>query len=312
MGLERKKPREPTTKALERKKSRVLILAKNHLERRESKRVMKTNIASDRRMGNLSDKSDTREVNIETVAKLFSSCEGTNAASVIKDYIKKMPAGETSVPIADLIDLTLRSNSELELTVAQRALADEIVNGSIEENLHRRDNYLNLLLFLLFYACYLFVVYSSNAPPSMAYDIQNAMEEQLLMKGGLPVEPFGSKDAIFEWVDDKVLPLFADPACGNGRCDAPVEHWQWGHSGCMADCGYYQEKTNTSLKIKVNFSKHMMLGEWSEDDWRTISWDLCSPTTHQSLCAYNQSQDRSEGQISRRVGGWQGRFLASV
>ena len=89
----------------------------------------------------------------------------------------------------------------------------------------------------------------------------------------------------------KVLPLFADPVCGNGRCDAPMEYRQWGHSGCMADCGYFGEKTNLSLTIEVNLTKHMLLGVWTEDEWTNVVWDLCSPRTHKALCAYNQSQE---------------------
>ena len=53
----------------------------------------------------------------------------------------------------------------MELTEPERILAEDIVNLSIREQLTRVENYANLIAFVLFYAAYIFVIYSANATP---------------------------------------------------------------------------------------------------------------------------------------------------
>jgi hypothetical protein len=273
----------------------------------------------ERRMGKISERSESRRVSIRYLRQLFNSDKESHEA--LRNFLTEEWDGiEDSVPISKVQGLLGRLN-ECSLSANERQDASDVVHSAIDEQLKRKANYLNLAGFLSFFALYLFVVYSANSSPSQAFNIQNAMEKQLLMEESMPVAPWGNRDNVFGWLDEKVVPLFADPICGNGKCDTPVEHEQWAHSGCMADCGYYGKKTNASLRVEVNFTQHLLLGEWEKDEWTNVVWDICSPTTHQGeairlqsvrthytvltchcspdhartthqgLCAYNRSQE---------------------
>eukprot|EP00935_MAST-01C_sp_MAST-1C-sp1_P001174 g1174.t1 len=282
--------RAMSSAAMRVKEAPVVQRYQSRRDARKSRRDKKREAHCNAQMASLTSRSDMRLVDSDTVTKLFAAEDGTRSERAIRQFNRDLLPGKDEVSIAEVQSL-LKQTEHGALTEPERILAEDIVNLSIREQLTRVENYANLIAFVLFYAAYIFVIYSANATPEMAFDIQNAMETQLLMHGGMPVQPFGSRDQIFHWMHTKIFPLYRDPTCGNGRCDAPVEYKQWGPSGCMADCGYYSEKTNATLNIEVNFTKHLMLGEWTQNEWTNVAWTIDSPVTHQGLSAYNATQE---------------------
>ena len=138
---------------------------------REHKQLVSSTNAMDR----LTTKSAKRTVDTDTVAMLFAANEDEKSEQVISAFKKQLPEEQDEVDMQEVSELLKQSEDE-KLTEAEKTLAEEIVNGQIHEQLLRKENYCEVLMFIIFYAAYLFVVYSANASPKMAFEIQNAME----------------------------------------------------------------------------------------------------------------------------------------
>ena len=75
--------------------------------------------------------------------------------------------------------------------------------------------------------------------------------------------------------------MFADPICGDGKCESPVEHQRFGRFGCPLDCGTFTQLTRVYLQLNASL-------DHSDTEYLSAYWNICSPT-HQ-LCYYRTDQ----------------------
>ena len=59
----------------------------------------------------------------------------------------------------------------------------------------------------------------------------------------------------------------ADPPCGDGSCDYPLEFPAFGRFGCEADCGKFPNTTDIVISFSTSFH--------SKEQAMESSWNLC-------------------------------------
>jgi len=67
--------------------------------------------------------------------------------------------------------------------------------------------------------------------------------------------------------------VFTDPACGDGRCEAPWEFPAWGPFGCRADCGRNLNTTHMLVTVTADFVGHPSLSP--RVLMAGVHWNLC-------------------------------------
>jgi hypothetical protein len=70
-----------------------------------------------------------------------------------------------------------------------------------------------------------------------------------------------------------VRPVWTDPVCGDGRCEAPWEFPAWGPFGCRADCGPQPNTTAVLVTVSADFLGHPSLSPRML--MAGVRWNLC-------------------------------------
>jgi hypothetical protein len=121
----------------------------------------------------------------------------------------------------EMVEIEADSANELQAEV----LCDLI--EKVESLRLMRQRYTELLWFMVFFVLYLSVLYlQSNA--TTAFTVQEAVLQAVQPKdtvSGEVLESFNSYADIYQWISTQlVLPLWADPVCGDGHCSLPKEY----------------------------------------------------------------------------------------
>ena len=61
-----------------------------------------------------------------------------------------------------------------------------------------------------------------------------------------------SKEEVLEWLNTQIEQLWADPSCGDGKCEEPTEFASYGRFGCQADCQALSSRTNVT-RLQIDF-----------------------------------------------------------
>jgi hypothetical protein len=100
------------------------------------------------------------------------------------------------------------------------------------------------------------------------------------LKGALLDDPtankltFSSPDQVLAYIGNRaVAPVFTDPVCGDGRCEAPWEFPAWGPFGCRADCGVQPNTTAVLVAVTGDFMGHESLSPRMLMEH--VRWNLC-------------------------------------
>lgn len=85
---------------------------------------------------------------------------------------------------------------------------------------------------------------------------------------------FSSEDQVLAYLGNRaVTPVFTDPVCGDGRCEAPYEFPAWGPFGCRADCGAQPIVTNVVVSVAGDFVGHATISP--RVLMEGVRWNLC-------------------------------------
>jgi hypothetical protein len=85
---------------------------------------------------------------------------------------------------------------------------------------------------------------------------------------------FSSEDQVLAYIGNRaVRPVFTDPVCGDGQCEAPWEFPAWGPFGCRADCGVQPNVTHVLVAVTGDFVGHATLSPRLL--MQGVSWNLC-------------------------------------
>lgn len=92
--------------------------------------------------------------------------------------------------------------------------------------------------------------------------------------GGIATEVSSPAD-IYEYLNSTIIqPLWADPVCGDGICDRPIEFAGFGRFGCTPDCGP-MDAADVTIVFQTSFD--------TSQDQEASSWNLCM-TYPDKLC----------------------------
>ncbi|GAQ92259.1 Ca2+-modulated nonselective cation channel polycystin [Klebsormidium nitens] len=171
----------------------------------------------------------------------------------------------------------------------------------IKEAKQRQTHYCNLLSFLVFTALYMTVLYMQ----------QNSALVYQLTKASSAILPEGSSftyaNDFYAYINDTfVTTIWADPVCGDGVCDRPIEFNGFGRFGCTPDCGSME-----TVPVTVSFETDFKTAR----DQADADWNMCM-TSPDHLCWFDTNQkfaDRSgayETTLNLPNGTWEVRLTA--
>ncbi|KAK3269947.1 hypothetical protein CYMTET_21630 [Cymbomonas tetramitiformis] len=118
-----------------------------------------------------------------------------------------------------------------------------------------------------------------------------------LDENGDIIEFFVSSGDIYEWIADVISHAWADPECGNGVCQPPMEYPSFGDHGCLTDCG---EANTTAYLINL---EPRFVGDAAEvaELLATVTYNLCTDDLV-PLCWWAEEQkfekNYAEGRVS--------------
>lgn len=89
------------------------------------------------------------------------------------------------------------------------------------------------------------------------------------MRAHAPVRP-----QVLAYLGNRVVrPAWTDPACGDGRCEAPWEFPAWGPFGCCPDCGQHPNTSRLLVSVSGDFVGHASLSPQAL--MGAVAWNLC-------------------------------------
>jgi hypothetical protein len=121
----------------------------------------------------------------------------------------------------------------------------------------------------------------------MTYNVRHAITQAVFPEDVfgedltmLPEVVLGSTEAIMDWFEGSLLStVFADPACGDGECSAPLEFPSWrdtgDQNGCEIDCGKFAPDTKLShRRAQISLTPDPSM---SPTEVAAVSWNLVCP-----------------------------------
>lgn len=85
---------------------------------------------------------------------------------------------------------------------------------------------------------------------------------------------FSSEREVLAFVGNRLLaPIWVDPVCGDGKCEAPWEFPAWGRFGCHADCGAHPSTRQMVVAVLADFTGHPTLS--ASVLMANVRWNLC-------------------------------------
>jgi hypothetical protein len=141
-------------------------------------------------------------------------------------------------------------------------------------------NYRYVACYMLFMALYMGVLYF-HASSFHCGEVVRSLKSALLPGGSSPELRFSSESAVLDWLESHVVaPVWTDPICGDGRCEAPWEMPAWGPFGCEADCGLNPDTRKAIVVVSADFTGHPSLSPAMLRD--QVSWNLCMNDTRRA------------------------------
>ena len=148
-------------------------------------------------------------------------------------------------------------------TMLQKVLFDIKRQGRL------KAGYFYLFLFLCQFILYTGVLFGQRSIEA-AFMVEEAVKGGMFSEAtntievasGEIVTNMDSMDHFYDWFEINFInSTFADPKCGNGECEGPIETKAWQEFGCNADCGAFPKSdlTHVFLAMTLNITE-------SEDD----------------------------------------------
>ncbi|GAQ83617.1 Ca2+-modulated nonselective cation channel polycystin [Klebsormidium nitens] len=145
----------------------------------------------------------------------------------------------------------------------------------IKETKYRQTQYCNLLSFLIFTGLYMTVLYMQQNS-ALVYQLTTA-NSAILPEGS----SFTYANDIYAYINDTfVNTIWADPVCGDGVCDRPIEFNGFGRFGCTPDCGAMD-----TVPVAVSFETDFKTAQ----DQADAEWNVCM-TYPDNLCWFDTNQ----------------------
>jgi len=157
----------------------------------------------------------------------------------------------------------------------------------IEDKITLASRYRSLLMFLLYCAMYVWVLYDQTDT-----DASYVVENSILSVVATPLEGKDLRTSdIYTWLQDLSLVIFKDPVCGDGVCEDPLEYAGFGRYGCESDCGRFPNTTTTFVNFEdplaSNPAAYTLATEMGgHPDW---TWNAFSHTMGSFVFAEDQS-----------------------
>ncbi|GAQ78340.1 Ca2+-modulated nonselective cation channel polycystin [Klebsormidium nitens] len=155
----------------------------------------------------------------------------------------------------------------------------------VKDKLDKKKSYFNLGTFMIFVMLYLSTLY-------LQLDTYNTFLVNSSFDSLLPEDSSGntatkvnSVEEIYAYLNETILtPLWADPVCGDGICDRPIEFPGFGRFGCTPDCGA-MPSDDVIIEFQTSFD--------TAQNQQESSWNLCQ-TYPNDLCWYEKDQTFSD------------------
>ncbi|GAQ79658.1 Ca2+-modulated nonselective cation channel polycystin [Klebsormidium nitens] len=151
---------------------------------------------------------------------------------------------------------------------------------TVKETKSRKTDYCNLFAFLIFTALYCTVLYLQFNVAEL-YKLVTSQQALLPGDGGDRVTTFGNANDVYDYINNTFIQtVWADPICGDGVCDRPVEFSGFGRFGCSIDCGD-MDTEDVSFQFTTTFG--------SPDDLAISDWNVCEIEPDR-LCWFETNQ----------------------
>lgn len=154
----------------------------------------------------------------------------------------------------DKAEEEIEEEEESEESRAQRIV--RTLYGRYEKQMQRWGNYNQLFAFLGFVGLLLMVLYLQRVS-DISYKVHDTV--------WAVVQPssmsYQSKSDVYDWINNLLTTIWADPVCGDGLCEEPFEYPSYGRFGCRADCGQMTDKYNlTTIQIDITYDFNHPVG----------------------------------------------------
>ncbi|KAI8474039.1 MAG: hypothetical protein J3K34DRAFT_383443 [Monoraphidium minutum] len=193
------------------------------------------------------------------------------------------------------------------------------VQQRVEETVDLCRNYRHAVWYMLFVAVYMIVLYF-QASSFQAAGVVSTLRFVLLEDPSVNTLAFSSEDQVLAYLGNRVVrPVFTDPVCGDGRCEAPWEFPAWGRFGCRADCGAQPGAARVLVAVTGDFVGHASLSPRALMEG--VRWNLCLDDAERrirgetDLCwferdqAFTQYQETQLQSVALLPGSWYVRVL---
>lgn len=212
-------------------------------------------------------------------------------------------SGSSAPPPDVVFAQTLPQVKELDLEARGHSAekASQVVStllGIYKKRTFRKKHYRDLLFFLGFVAFYLSILfYQRNA--SDAFAVTNNLFTLFVPQG---LTTFTDVQNVYDWIGGFLATTWKDPTCGDGRCEQPFEFSYYGHFGCKADCGLFNNQQNVStVQIDLYYDFTHPPGSIPATTlFQQASWNLCPqedaaingpPIPHGAACYYEPDNE---------------------
>lgn len=92
---------------------------------------------------------------------------------------------------------------------------------------------------------------------------------------GRVVSRMPSVASVQQWIHGTVLsPIFEDPSCGDGLCEAPLEYGSIFNDryGCRVDCGQFPNVSRVVVSFDITDDDYTQINALGIDQ---VGWNLC-------------------------------------
>ena len=187
------------------------------------------------------------------------------------------------------------------------------VLDDIERQAKLKQGYCFLFAFLFQFVLYTGILFGQRSIEA-AFMVEEAVKGGMFSEvtntievaSGEIVTNLDGADHFYEWFEiNFVNATFADPKCGNGECESPIETKAWQGFGCQADCGAFPKASLTHVYIQLTLN---ITESEDANEYRDAYWQVCSKA--HGICIFEDYMPfpgngiRGEGAADLPDGDW--------
>jgi hypothetical protein len=197
---------------------------------------------------------------------------GTLDRAEVTQLMRSLQSGEN-----EAVDAMLDAEGK----VVRPSLVLKAIHDEASKQADRGEHYTRLCAFLFYFLVFVSVLFLQRHP-GVGYRVESTIVDALFTEESNTVEPesgrvsrkMRGRQDVYAWLRQVVVPLYTDPRCGDGACEAPQEFMGgFGGVGCEPDCGRFTNLTRATLEFDLSSLPWAKIT--GADASMTVRWNLC-------------------------------------